>query len=327
MRQLRIRSDLDRAVMNGFAFPLGIEPGAVKAPRTGYTVTYNTAEDEEPDTYSFQAVISHDRIAELCARCFRLLPDEIFAIVEIGSRDAYRTVDVFIGSASTPRDAFEVSWRDFSPFLLEDGTVAAGANSEEPFVEVFLDQRKTLVIHVPLDMRDDVEAIMAEFGLEEVAETWPEDPTVEGAVPKIRPVLDLTEGGLDIDEVLLELRHRWHLQLNLDPDTNLDEAGRNLGVTLWNAEVIVYRTESEERHAFMTLWLTARSLNEAEAMIHQELELYPEWQYEAMYNLDRVAHDERPPELDELPPRPTESRVHLVTFESRGETSPEKTDA
>ena len=73
-----------------------------------------------------------------------------------------------------PCEEFRRGWDRFEPFLLEDGSIGCGANSDDPFVEIFLDQWKGLSIHVPLLMRDKVEGALAKMGLREVPETWPE---------------------------------------------------------------------------------------------------------------------------------------------------------
>ena len=41
-----------------------------------------------------------------------------------------------------------------------------------------------------------------------------------------------------------------------------------------------------------------------------------DWRFSEMYTIDRVAHDERPDELTDLPPRRTESEIHLVEFDA-----------
>ncbi|MHC5004370.1 MAG: hypothetical protein ACYTJ0_14745 [Planctomycetota bacterium] len=329
MQDFRLRDDLRRAVIDGFALPLGFEPGRCAAPKQGYTVSYNNGEGDEPDTYTFQVVVSHERLAGVCERCFGLLPRDIYAILEIGSRDAYRSVDVFLGTETVDTDHFREIWKHFEPFLLEDGTVAAGANADEPFIEVFVDQRKCLLLHVPLAMGDTVEALLQELGLEQVAETWPDPKADDGEDfwPQIRPILDVSDDfNPDVDELLLQLRHEWHLQLNLDPETNLDEAGRELGTTLWHAVVIVYSASDEDSGAYASAWLSADSLTQAEELIADALREHPEWEFGEIYTIDRVAYDERPDELGDLAPRAPGPKVHLITFETWGEPEPKPTD-
>ena len=98
MREHKIRNDLDRAVVDGYALPLGIQPLALPAPAQGYTLTYTPGEEGDPDTYAFHVVVSHDRLRPLIRDAFSLLPDEVVPIVEVGSRDAYRSLDVYLGA-------------------------------------------------------------------------------------------------------------------------------------------------------------------------------------------------------------------------------------
>jgi hypothetical protein len=348
MRDFQLRKDLQRVVIDGFALPLGIAPapGQMRPPVQGYTVSYMAGQDDEPDTYSFHVVVSHERLAPIVHRAFELLPDHVYAIVEIGSRDAYRSTDVYIGQAEEPIsiDEFRRVWDKYEPFLLEDGSIAAGANSEEPFIEVFVDQWKGLLIHVPLPMREEVESMLRDFGLEEVPQTWPtadatsndEEETGEGG--QIRPVLDLTdETSPDIDEMLLNLRHDWNLELNIDRESNVDEGGRKLGSTLWHAVVIVdsavsgngsaddhnnefgqQKISARPTGAYASIWATAASMDQMEQMIADALEQHPEWVFGEIFTIDRVAYDERPDELADLPPNRREPEVHLVTIEPWG---------
>jgi hypothetical protein len=324
MSSYRLRSDLARAVIDGFALPLGIGPDGIKPPMQGYTLTYTSGEDDEPDTYAFHVVVSHERLKPIIDRVFTLLPPEVYAIVEIGSRDAYRNVDVYLGVEPISLEAFRRVWENFEPLLLEDATIAVGANSEDPFIEVFLDQWKSLAIHVPLAMREEVETLLHEFDLEEVPQTWDDDEEEPLAELSVRPVLAVEHDvDLDIDDLLMELRQEWALELNIDPDTNVDERGRKLGMTLWHALVIVEEDPDHKsnpdampRTTSASIWATAGSLAEMEEMISAALDAYPEWQFVDMFTVDRVAYDSRPDELASLPPRRTKPEIHLVQFDA-----------
>jgi len=318
MREYRLREDLTRAVVNGYALPLGLEPGRLGAPTEGYTIAYTPGEDDEPDSYSFHVIVSHERLPALIRRAFDLLPEEVSCIAEVESSDAYRTVDVFLSAEPITRSAFLESWHWFEPFLLEDCFVGAGANSEEPFVEVFLDQWKRLSIHVPLTAREEVESWLDGFGLEEVPELWPADADDETfSTVSLRPVLELAdEFSPDLDEMIHELRHAWKLELNVDPDRNSDESGRELGLTLWHAVAIVHHVDDDPDHgAYASIWVTAGSITEVQEMSAASLEHHDEWRFAELYTLDRVAYDDRPEELADLPPRRLEANVHRIDFE------------
>jgi hypothetical protein len=317
MRRFRLQSGLTRAVLGDVALPLGLRPLSIPPPTQGYTVEYTPGEEDEPDAYVFQVLVSHELLAPLVDRMFGLLPDEVCGIVEIGSRDAYRSLDVYMAQEPIPFSVFRRGWEQYEAFLLEDSSIGVGANGEEPFVEIFLDQWKTLVAHVPLLMRDDVEQILGSFGLEEVASTWPvlEDDEVEGAM-EVRSVLALDDAyAPDVDELLLQLRHAWQLELNVDPSRNVDEANRELGRTLWHATLLVESIRTPDDGAYASIWATARSLEEMDGLIRDALSPYPQWRFLEIFTIDRVPFDERPDELGDLPPRPTASGLHLVEFE------------
>lgn len=299
--------------------PLGIEPNDLAPPVQGYAVAYTPGEDDEPDTYVFRVAISHEHLAALLDRSFDLLPSEVYCIVEVGSRDAYRAVDVYLGEEPVSIDEFREVWKRYEPLLLEDASIAAGANSEEPFVEVFLDMWKTVAIHVPLAMREEVEQIMREFDLDEVVQIWPEADYAEaGEVPRVRQVLDLSDDAfLDLDELLLDLRHEFRLELNIDPDANVDDAGRELGLTLWRATIIIEPTNGKvEDSTYAVVWATAGSLTEMESLIEEAVDEHPQWTLADIFTIDRIAYDERPDELADLSPRRSQARVHLVQFET-----------
>jgi len=330
MRAFRLRNDLQRVVLDGFALPLGLDPGWVDPPREGYTVAYNLGEEDEPDTYAIHVVVSHERLHALLEKAFALLPEQVFGILEVGSRDAYRAVDVYLGGQPITRAQFLEGWRAFEPFLLEDGSIAAGANAEEPFIEIFLDQWKGLYIHLTASMRDDVEQMLADFDLEEVPQTWPISFDEQGnPVPDaangeldniVRPVLLIEdEYSPDIDELLLELRHAWQLELNIDPDVNVDDAGRELGRTLWHAVLIVEQDASEPQNGgYLSIWATAASMSQMLHLIERTIDQMDAWRLAEIYTIDRVAYDERPDELADLSPKRDHEEVHLVALDVWG---------
>lgn len=310
----RLRDDLNRAALGDFALPLGITGAGLTAPTQGYTISYAPGEDEDPDTYAFNIVVSHERLAPLIYDAFALLPHEVYAIFEIGSRDAYRTIDVYIGSDTIEREWFVQVWREIEPLLLEDCSLAAGANSEDPFVEVFLDQWKTLMISVPLDMRSDVDELLARHGIQEVNQTWPADIDDRVGETAVRPVMvDSNEVPSHYDNLLIDLRHAWQMELNVDPENNTDEAGRELGMTLWHTLLVVENVESElPMQAYMSVWATAASLADVEDLIDDVIDMEDGVEYIDTLSVDRVAFDERPQALTDLSPRRDRAEVHLV---------------
>ena len=314
MRNYKLRTDLKRAVIGSFALPLGIEPLNLPAPNQGYTLEFHEGEDGEPDGWGFHGVASHDRMVGLVREAFGLLPEEVSPIVEVGSRDAYRSQDVYLARRPIAFDDFLDTWDAFEPVILEDASIGVGANADEPFVEIFLDSWKGLLIHVPEEMKVQVERMLRRHSLREVEETWPEDLDESSPPSQVREVLQIEdEESPDLDEVLLQLRERWDLELDIDPETNLDEAGRPLGNTLWYGIALCGdATHPDHGGAYVTLWATAGSVTEVEQLAAERLSRDGRWLFRSFYTLDRVAFDERPEELGDLPIRGREPGVHLL---------------
>ena len=52
-----------------------------------------------------------------------------------------------------------------------------------------------------------------------------------------------------------------------------------------------------------------------EDQIEEALTAHPEWSFSEIYTIDRIAVDERPDELVDLPARRADSGVHLLRFD------------
>ena len=308
MREYKIRNDLERAVIDGFALPLGIQPINLPSPNQGYTLEFHEGEDGDPDTFSFHIVTSHDRMLGLVREALGLLPEQVTPIMEVGSRDAYRSVDVFMGREEISFEAFLEIWEGFEPVIMEDASIGVGANAEEPFVEVFLDSWKGLLVHVAADNKETVERMLRRHSLHEVEETWPDSLDEVLSPPShVRDVLAIEDDqSPDLDEVLLQVRECWGLELDVDPDTNVDDAGRELGSTLWHSIAVCLDLNSDESSdhpsgGYITFWITAKNTAEVEQLARERLQKENRWLLQSFYTLDRVAFDERPEALDHLP--------------------------
>lgn len=320
MRTFQLRNDLQRHSLSGFQLPLGLEPTEAIAPRQGYTVDFVEGDEDVPDTYRYAIACSFEKIAPLLRDLFELLPDEVYPLVEASSKDAYRAVDIFGARETTLFDDFLETWAEYEQVILEDGAIGAGAQSDEPYMEVFVDSWKVVAVQVLEEQRDDVERILARHDIELVEHTWPpevaERPDPPLTVREILVVED--EDSPDIDEILFQLREAWGLELEVDPEDNVDDAGRRLGRTLWHAIAVVRSPDEEEppRAAYVLSWATAASLGELQRMIQARLENQDEWVFDGQwYALDRVAYDERPDALADLAPRRLRSEIHLFAIE------------
>jgi len=320
MRDFRLRTDLERVTVDGYGFPLGVERLDAPPPLQGYLVDFVASEGEEPDTFAFQVAISHEGLRGLMHDLFEMLPGDVMPAVEIGSVDAYRSIDIYLAGEPIFIDDFIRTWDEFEPILLEEVSLGVGATSEEPYFEVFLDAWKTISIHCQTDLREDVEAKLEKHGLKQVSRIWLDDVFDEIDPPyRMREILVMEdEHSPDLDELLLQLRAVWGLQLDVDPSSNVDDGGRELGFTLWHAIAMAEPAEPRAGGAYISVWVTARSLDEAEGLIEASVEGGGEWIMSAMYSIERVAHDERPEELADLEPRRHQTEVHSIIIDEWG---------
>ena len=325
MDLFRLRDDLPRAILDGYVFPLGIVPVPGLVPRQGWSMNWTTGEGELGDCCTFHVVQSLDRLAVLLDAFFLLLPERgLYGILELGSRDAYRAVDVYIGDDGMDRDRFMEIWRLYEPIFLEDAGLAVGVNAEDPFIELFLDPDKGMLVHVDPCLQEDVRSILLGQDVQEVPAVGYELEDHELDRIGIRPVLVQADGLIcDVDQLLQDLKYEWHLALNEDPTTNIDGRGRRIGRTLWHA-VVILDTDSGDlvREAHATIWGTATSRSEMEELIELRLQRETPWRMQEIYVLDRAAFDDRPVELDALAPVPELSSIHLVQIDPLDGTRP-----
>lgn len=320
MRSFQLRSDLKRHSLSGFQLPLGLEPTEPIAPRQGYTVEFVEGQQDAPDTFRYSIACSFPKIAPLLRDLFELLPDEVYPLVEASSKDAYRAVDVFSAREGVEFDDFLETWSEYEQVILEDGAIGAGAQADEPYMEVFVDSWKVVGVQVPEEMREDVERILARHDVEEVEHTWPPEVADSPEPPlTVREILVVEDDhSPDIDEILFQLRESWSLELEVDPDENVDDSGRKLGRTLWHAIAVVENADALEppRAGYALAWASAGSLGELQRMVLSRLGEQEEWRFTGLwYALDRVAYDERPDALADLPPRRLRSELHHFAIE------------
>lgn len=274
MARSRIDTSIERIEKGGFACPLGAYPVNPDdfAPLQGYRVEFEPADgdddegewEEWPDRYMYDVVISHERLESLARACFALLPGRVYPILDVLGNDAYREVDPYIAYEPVGFERFIDAIRRHRGWFYEDGMVGFGAMSVEPFVYVYIDEHKILTVRAQVDLRERVEKILGAFDLQPV-----EEPLgVDSVEHEHRGVLDAPEDRTDLltlDEIIDELRDQWRLELNVDPEENVDDDGRQLGVTGWRC---VVRTASAdgERDEYKVVMLAAPNLSDAERM-------------------------------------------------------------
>ncbi len=290
---------IDRKVVDGFAFPLGVYPVEPMTPVPGYTADFEPADPDDdepgeweswPDRYVYDIVLPSARMPALWDQLFALMPGRVFPILDFIGHDAFREVDPYMAYEPVGKERLTDAVRRFRPFFFEDGLVGFGAVSDEPFFYLFLDEHKILTVRVEPDLRKKIESILAAFDLEAVDEPAGADSAAHEhrgvlLAPKDRPDL------LTAEEVVEELRDRWRLVLNIDPETNLDEDGQDLGPTAWRC-LVRCATENHPQDRYAEVILTADCLRAAEdlalASAGEEIGDPGEWQDLIVVGADRL---------------------------------------
>jgi len=267
MPRTQIDTSVTRHERHGFAFPLGAYPVEPFEPRPGYVVAFESADggegddwEEWPDRYAFDIVISAQRVEPLCRALFALLPARVYPILDVLGADAYREVDPYIAYDLVGFDRFVEQVHAHRDWLYEDGLVGFGAMSVEPFVYIFVDEHKIVTVRVETDLRERVERILAAFDV-----PLREEPLgVDAAAHEHRAILYAPPDRPDLltaEEIRERLLDVWRLQLNVDHDQNLDDDGRDVGVTPFRCLVRV--GGPAEQRAYAEVFLAASCLADA----------------------------------------------------------------
>ncbi|MCA9279451.1 MAG: hypothetical protein H6815_01530 [Phycisphaeraceae bacterium] len=274
-----VDSSLKRIQVDGFSFPLGVYPLESMVPTPGYTVEFEPADtdsdewDEWPDRYLFDINISANRLGALLRLLLTLAPGRVFPILDVLGVDAYREVDPYLAYELIGIEHVIDALRRFETFLLEDGLVGFGVMSENPFMYLFLDEHKILTLRVEVHLREQVEAMLAAFELMPVEEL----ASVDSSTHEHTSVLIAPEDRPDLlspEEIVEYLRDHWLLTLNVDPESNVDDEGNDLGFTAWRCLVRCRMEKPTPQTRYAEVFLLADGLMRAEELA---LESTGEW--------------------------------------------------
>jgi hypothetical protein len=262
---------IQRVVSGTFQFPLGAYPVEPLTPKAGFSVHFEPADgddsegewEEWPDRYVYDVVISAERVEPLCRLLFSLLQPRVYPILDVLGHDAYREIDPYISYDLVGQDRFTDAVRRYRDFLFEDGMCGFGAMSEEPFFYIFIDEHKIITLRCEPSIKDKVEKILAAFDLEAV-----EEPAgADAAAHEHRGVLSAPADKPDLlsqEEIVERLKEDWQLLLNVDPDTNVDDEGKEVGKTPWR---VIIRCEYEDKQPrYAEILLDADNLRHAEEL-------------------------------------------------------------
>lgn len=280
-----IDESLQRTLIEGFRFALGVYPVEDMVPKQGYAVEFEPSDggdqggdddlEQWPDRYAYDVVLSHERLDPFIDACFALLPGRVFPILDFLGHDAFREVDPYIAYERCGVERLIDGYRRFRPFMLEDGMVGFGAMSEEPFFYFFVDEHKIVTLRCEPEGRRPIERLLEAFDLEEIAEPAGAD----AAAHEHRNVLtapDNEPSVLSGEEIVEHLRDRWRLSLNIDPESNVDDEGHELGLTAWRCLVrCIADADPEPRTRYGEALLWAQCLREAEDLASEAFDAAP----------------------------------------------------
>ena len=252
MGRCRVDQSIERVVVEGFAFPMGAYPVEPMQPKPGFTLAFESADgddsgqdsewEEWPDRYVYDILLSATRVEALCRSLLAMLPGRVFPILDVLGHDAFREVDPYVSYELIGLDRFLDTLRRYRGYFFEDGLVGFGAMSDEPFLYIFVDEHKIVTVRCEVALKERIDSLLAAFDLKEIEAIAGAD----SATHEHRAVLDAPEDRPDLltaDEIVEELREDWRLSLNIDPDTNVDDAGTDLGITGWRCLVRYDPTE------------------------------------------------------------------------------------
>ena len=256
MLRCKVDPSIRRIVLGSFQFPLGVYPVEEMTPKQGYVSNFEPSDgggtegefEEWPDRYVYDIVVSAERLPSLCRMLFSMFEGRAYPILDVLGQDGYREVDPYISYDLVGVDVFLDGLREYGEWLYEDGMVGFGLMSEEPFCYVFVDEHKIITLRVDPTLKERVEKILAAFDLEAM-ET---NAGADAAAHEHRNVLLAPEDKPELlgpDEVLERLKMKWRVVLNVDPDTNLDDEGKELGITHWRAVVRIDLPEDDDDSA------------------------------------------------------------------------------
>jgi len=279
MRRAQINDNLERKIVEGFEFPLGVAPVAEMRPLPGYTEEFEAADgaesgsyepapgedwEEWPDRFVYDVVVSAKRIRALCRGLFAMLPPRVYPILDILGTDAFREVDPYLAYDLVGIEKFLDGLSSYDDWLYEDGLVGFGAMSLDPFIYIFVDEHKIVTVRVSLEFKERVEKLLAAFDLSAQEEVRGAD-AVEHEHRTVLAAADEEAELLVADEIVERLRDHWNLQLNVDITKNLDAEGNELGITGWQC-VVRCSMAGDEGDSYAEVLVTADSLDSAERL-------------------------------------------------------------
>lgn len=307
-------SSIERKSVKGFKFPLGVYPVEPMTPIAGFSSEFEPADIAEemgdweswPDQYVFDIVMPADRVESFWHQVFAMMPGRVFPIIDYIGHDAYREIDPYMAYEPIGKEKMIDSLRQFRPFFFEDGMVGFGAVSEDPFFYIFVDEHKIVTIRVEPSFKQRVEKLLSAFDLE----PCDEPAGADSAAHEHRAILVTSPDRPDLfsgDEILERMRDNWHLILNVDPESNVDDEGKELGITPWRC-LVRYATDQNPDDLYAEIFLSTSSIRNAEELAQQgiisTIKEQGEWMDVVIISADRMT----PEQIEDILSKESESK-------------------
>lgn len=314
MPTCQIDPTIERKSVKGFKFPLGVYPVEPMTPLPGFSSEFEPADNAEemgdweawPDQYVFDIVMPADRVESFWHQVFAMMPGRIFPIIDYIGHDAYREIDPYMAYEPVGKEKIIDAIRQYRPFFFEDGMVGFGAVSEDPFFYIFVDEHKIVTIRVEPEFKTRVEKLLIAFDLE----SCDEPAGADSAAHEHRAILVTSPDRPDLlssDEILERMRDTWRLVLNVDPESNVDDEGKELGNTFWRC-LVRHATEQSPDDQYAELFLSSGSIRDAEELAHQgiidTISDQGEWLDIVVITADRIT----PEQMEEITKGETDSK-------------------
>lgn len=279
MSRCRADESIQRRTVKGFDFPLGVYPVESMTPQQGYNSEYEPADGDEgldeveawPDRYVYDIVLSAPRLESLWVQIFAMMPGRVYPILDYIGHDCYREIDPYIAYEPVGQERMTNLLQRFHDFFFEDGMVGFGAVSEDPFFYAFVDEHKILTLRIEPELRPKIEKLLGAFDLNLVDEPAGAD----AAAHEHRSVLEISNDRPDLlnaDEIVEVARERWGLVLNVDPETNLDDEGNELGITPFRC-LLRYESDQNPTGRYAEVLCTASNLLQAETLALEAMDI------------------------------------------------------
>jgi hypothetical protein len=204
-------------------------------------------------------------------------------------------VDPYISYDLVGMDRFTDALRRYRGFFFEDGLCGFGVMIDEPFLYIFVDEHKIVTVRAEPEIREKVEKILHAFDLEQT-----ESPAgADAAAHEHRNVLAVSDDRPDLltsDEIVEQLRDEWRLVLNIDPDTNVDDEGKELGIIPWHC-LVRCAAEGDEKARYADVIVSAGNLRQADELALDAVDsLLPggidEWEESTVVVADRLTAEQ-----------------------------------